>query len=108
VVRTSTAWLRPERTRHAQGLALMLEGQAVARLDLQRGHALGLQRLQALAALRLQLRFTRGACGFHRRGDAATGARNVFITGALQPQFEFVRAVAAIHQMRVAIDQARA
>ena len=46
------------------------------------------------------------AGGLDAGGDAAAGAGDLLITGAIQTQVEFVGAVAAENQMRVAIDQA--
>ena len=42
----------------------------------------------------------------HGRDDAAAGARDLLVGGAGEPQLEFVRPVAGIDEMGVAIDQA--
>ncbi len=60
--------------RHLQALAFVLQCQAVAGLDFQRGHALGHQRPQALVRTGLQIGGTGGARGLHGGGDATTGA----------------------------------
>src|SRR3546814_2114955 len=43
----------------------------------------------------------------HGRHDAAAGARDLFVVGALQPLFELTRAVAGEHRVGVAVDQPR-
>ena len=42
-----------------------------------------------------------------RRADAAAGARDLFVARALQALLELARAVAAVDQVRVAVDQPR-
>src|SRR3546814_18454505 len=43
----------------------------------------------------------------HGGHDAAAGARDLFVVGALQPLFELARAVAGEHRVGVAVDQPR-
>jgi len=89
--------------RDAQHLALVLDVQAVAGLDLQRGHAVG----RARQRLREQLVFARGAHGAHGREDAPTGARDLLVTRALQTQFELMCAIASENDVCMAVDQCR-
>lgn len=96
----------PEPPRDAQLLALGGEVQAVARFDLDRGDALGQQRLEPRRGLREQRVFVGGAGGPHGRHDAAAGACDFLVAGAGEPHRELVGTLAAIDQMRVAVDQA--
>jgi hypothetical protein len=91
----------------AQLLAFIGEIEPVARFDLDGGDALGEQRIEPRQGLRHQFGLGRGARRRDGRDDAAAGAGDVLITRTRQPQFEFMRAVAAMHQMRVAVDQPR-
>jgi hypothetical protein len=47
------------------------------------------------------------ARGSHGRADAAAGARDLLVARALQPQLELGRALAAVDQVGVAVDQPR-
>ena len=47
------------------------------------------------------------ACGFDAGHNAAPGTRHFFVAGSGQAHGEFVGALAAVHQVGVAIDQAR-
>ena len=82
--------------------------EAVARLDLDGGDAFGDQRIEARQRLRDQFVLGRRARRLHGGEDAAAGARDLLVGGAGEPQLELVRAVAAVDQMGVAVDQARA
>jgi hypothetical protein len=99
--------LAPQRARRAQLLALVFEREAVARLDLDGGHALGQQRVQARQAGRDQVRFAGRARRLHRREDAATGTRDGFITDTVQALLELLRAIAGVHEVGVAVDETR-
>ena len=48
-----------------------------------------------------------GACRRDRAADAAAGARDLFVARALQALLELARAVAAVDEVRVAVDQPR-
>ena len=98
--------LASEAARGAQLLGLVVAIEPVAGLDLDRGHAFGDQRVEPRQALRDELVLARGARRLHGRHDAAAGARDLLVGGAGEAQFELVRAVARIDEMRVAIDQA--
>ena len=80
--------------------------EAIAGLDLDGGRALADQRVQPRQRAGDEFGFARVARGGHGRDDTAARARDFFIARALQAQLEFVRAVAAIDEMGVAIDQA--
>ncbi|MNQ96883.1 N-formimino-L-glutamate deiminase [compost metagenome] len=91
--------------RHPEHLALVGQVQPIAGLDLQRGHAVAqqMQRPPAGAGVELVLGGASGCA--HGAGDAAALRRDARIVHALQPLFEFLAAIAAKHQVRVAIDQ---
>ena len=91
--------------RHAQHLAFVVEVQAVAGLDLQRGHAVVAQRARARQRLRQQFVLAGGAGVAHGRQDAAAGARDLLVVGALQALLEFAGAIAGEHRMGMAVDQ---
>ena len=97
----------PQAAGDPQAAGLVLGRQTVAGLDLQRGDALGQQRPGAGQGAGQQLVFRRGAGGSHGGQDAAAGAGDGLVAGALQPQLELLRAVAAVNQMGVAVHQAR-
>ena len=94
-----------ERPRDPQLLQLALEIEAVAGLDLHRGHALGDQGVEAGQGGCDQLRLAGGACGAHGRDDAAAGPRDLLVARPCQPQLELAGAVAGEDQVGVAIDQ---
>ena len=99
------AQLAAESTRHAQHAAFAVQLQAVAGLDLQRGHAVGEQGAGARQGLRVKAVLAGGTGGLDGGGNAAAGARDFLVTGAVQTQVEFVGAIAAEHEMGVAVDQ---
>ena len=99
--------LGAEPARHRQAAPLIGLCQAIARLDLQRGHALGHQRQRTSAGRREQGLRTGRACRRHGRAYAATGTGDVFVARPTQQLLELLRTLAAIDQVRVAIDQAR-
>ena len=86
----------------------MLGREAVARLDLERGHTFSHQRERALAGELEQRRVARRAGRRDGRADAAAGAGDVLVARALEPLLELAGALAGVDQMRVAVDQARA
>ena len=93
---------------HAQLLALVVQGQAVAGLDLDGGHAFAQHRVQPRQAGGEQGGIVGGAGGAHGGNDAAAGAGDVGIADALQALLELVGAVAGMNQVGVAVDQAGA
>lgn len=93
--------------RRLQRLHLSNALQAVARFYLKRGDAFGDQRIDARQGRRQQLVLARGPRRLHGRDDAAARPRQLLVGGAGQAQLELVRAVAAMDDVGVAIDQAR-
>ena len=83
------------------------EVQPIAGFDLDGGDALGHQPLRAHRGGLAQAPRTRGARGTHGGLDAAAGARDLLVRDTAEPLLELGDAVAAVHQMRVAIDEAR-
>ncbi len=95
-----------KRTRRPQLLLLLFEREAVSRFDLHGRSPFRDQRVETRQRLLDQIEFAGLARGLHGRRDAAAGARDVFVACPVEPEFEFARAVAAVNQMSVAIDQA--
>ena len=94
-------------TRDAQHLAFAGEVEPVAGFDLDRRHAFGEQGFEPRGRLAEQRGFVRRTRGAHRGDDAAALPRDLFVADAREALREFVRALAAIHQMRMAIDETR-
>lgn len=92
---------------HAQHLQLVGQGQAVAGLDLHRGHAIGQQRIEARQAGGDQLVLAGGTGGAHAAENAAAGAGDFLVADAFQALLELTGAVAGIHQVGMAVDQPR-
>ena len=89
--------------RDAQHLALVVEVQAVAGLDLQRRRAIGEQRAaRAAATARNSSSSSASRVARTVDSDAAAGAGDLLVARALQAQLEFARAIAGEHQVRVA------
>ena len=107
VVLTSTAPLAPSAPRNAQAARLGVDVQTVARLDLDRGHAIAQQRVEARPGRGQQFLLGRGARRPHRGVDAAARAGDVGVGRAFEALLELGRAVAGPHQVRMAIDEAR-
>jgi hypothetical protein len=99
--------LRGELARDAQQATLVAARQAVARLDLDRRDPFGQQRLQAPRRLRIQRLVVAAPRRLDRGADAASGTGNLLVTGALQAQLKLARPLSAVHEVRVAVDQAR-
>ncbi|HRD29689.1 MAG TPA: hypothetical protein PLO65_15415 [Caulobacter sp.] len=91
----------------AQHLQLGLEVQAVAGLDLKGRDALGDEGRQPPAGGLDQPGLGRRARGRHGRADTAAGQGDLLVGRAVQPRLVLADAVAAEHQVRVAVDQAR-
>ena len=109
----SCATARPGARRRAGArprsmLQLGLDVEPVAGLHLDRRHALGEQRVEpGQGGARRARPRSRARVAAHGRDDAAAGPRDLLVGRAREPQLELVRAVAAIDQMGVAIDEAR-
>jgi len=91
----------------AQHAKLGVTVQTVTGLDLERGDALSQQGIDAAQRAGEQLvgagRTRRG----HRRNDTAADTFHLLVGGAFQAHLEFAGAIAAVHDMGVAIDQRR-
>ncbi len=85
---------------------LSLRVQTIARFDFDGRHAFGDQHVNAAQGLRQQLVLAGRAGGRDGRHDATPGARDFFIASPVQAHFEFDRAVAAMYDMGVTVDQA--
>ena len=81
--------------------------QTITRLDLDGCDTFRDQRIEPRQRLRDQFILGCGAGGLHGGENAAAGARDFLVAGARKPQLELVRAVAAVDEMRVAVDQPR-
>src|SRR5690606_19711795 len=93
--------------RDSQLLALMLEREPVSRFDLDGADALEQPLLQPRCSQRKQLFFVRGSRRAHRRGDAAAGAGDLFITCALEAHGELVGPLPRINEVSMTIDESR-
>ena len=98
---------RTEPARDAQRLSLVGEVEPVARLDLDRRHAFGDQRVEARQRLGEQRVFVRSAQRPDRRDNAAAGARHLLVCGAVEAHLELVGPVSGMNEMGMAVDQAR-
>jgi hypothetical protein len=99
--------LRTDRPGDPQHLQLARAVEPVAGLDLQRGDALGDQRVdpgQRRGQQRLLVRRARGA---DARKDAAAFPGDLLVACAFQPHLELARPVAAEDDVAVAVDQPR-
>ncbi|MCY1504277.1 hypothetical protein D9M68_384420 [compost metagenome] len=91
----------------AQHLALAGQVQAVAGLHFQGGDAIAQQLARAPGGALQQLVLAGLAGGAHRAGDAAALGGDLGIADAFQALLELAAAVAAEHQVGVAVDQPR-
>jgi hypothetical protein len=98
--------LVPETPRDSQHACLALEREAVARLDLDRGHALRQQRFEARAARVVEHGFAGRARRAHGREDSAALGRDASVALAGGAAGELGRALAGEHEVRVAVDHA--
>ncbi len=101
------AQLRADAPRHAQHLALVLQVQAVAGLDLQRRRAVGDQGARTGDGLCEQVVLAGLAHRAHAGNDPPAGAGDLLVAGALQAHLELARAVTGEHQVGMAVDQPR-
>jgi hypothetical protein len=69
--------------------------------------AFGDQRIRTFQGFRKQCRLIGFACRRDRRDNAASGTRDVLVACAGEPHLEFARAIAAMNDMGVAIDERR-
>ena len=91
-------------SRGAKHFQLGVERQSIAGFDLYGCHALGDQGIEPGESGVHQLVLAGRACRLHCREYAAARAGNLFIACARQAQFKFMRAVASVDEVRVAID----
>ncbi len=94
-----------ESARDAERLALGVKVEPIAGFDFDRADALGDKSVQSLERRSDELVFARGAGRPHSGKNAAAFASDLFIGSAGEPQLEFVRPVAAVNEVGVAIDQ---
>jgi hypothetical protein len=93
-------------TGSAELLSFARQIEAITGLDLKCCDAFGQQSIQPWQGLSDKVGFARGARGFDGRHDTATSARHLFVGCACEAQFEFMRAVAAVDEMGMTVDQA--
>ena len=93
--------------RRAQLAAFCLELESIAGFDLDGRGTLGNQRVETRLGAGHEIVLARQACRLHGRGDAATAQGNFRVACPGEPQLELLGAVAAIDEVRMAIDQAR-
>ena len=96
-----------ESTRCAQHPRLDLQIKAIAGLDLDRGYTLGDEMIEAGQGARHQRIKARGARCSDGGEDAATRAGDLLIACASEAKLKFLRAIAAINEVGMAIDKAR-
>ena len=96
-----------QRAGGAQHIQLALDGQPVAGFDLDRPDPFGQQVIKPGQRRLDQLIDRQGVGGRNGRGNAAACARNLFIALPFQTPPELVRALAAINDMGVTVDQGR-
>ena len=99
--------LAAEAARDAQAARLVLGGEAVARLDLDRRHAFAHQGEGALAGELEQGLVARRARRRDGRADAAAGLGDVLVARAFQALLELAGALAGVDEVGVAVDEAR-
>ena len=87
--------------------ASVVHFQAITRLDLDGCDTFRDQCIEPRQRLGDQVILGRCAGGLHGGKNATTGARDFLVAGACEPQLELVRAVAAVDEVRVAVDQPR-
>ena len=94
-----------EPARDAERFALGGKFEPIAGFHFDGPDALGDQRVEPPQRRSQQLLFGRGARRADGRQDSAAFAGDLFIGGAREPELEFVRPIAAVNEVRVAIDQ---
>jgi len=93
--------------RDTQHLALALQVEPVAGFDFDGRHAFGEHRFEPRRRLTEERCLVGGTRRTDRRHDAAAQLRDRFVAHARETLREFVGALAAVHEMRVAIDEPR-
>jgi len=96
---------RAEAARHSEHLALVLGGEAIARFDLDRGYTLGHQSAQPRQRLLVKVVFAGLPRRLHGGCDATAASGEFRVARAIEAHLELSRAIAAVDQMGVAIDQ---
>ena len=96
-----------ELARDAERFALGVKVEPIAGFDFDRADALGDQSVQTPERRSEEFVFARGAGRAHGGKNAAAFAGDLFIRGAGEPELEFVRPVAPVNEVGVAIDQRR-
>ena len=105
---TRTVSLSPSALAACSIFSSVVDVEAVARLDLDRGDAAAHQRARAAAATASTSSSSEAArVALTVESDAAAGAGDLLIGRAFEPLLELARAVAAEDEMGVAVDQAR-
>ena len=94
-----------EPARDAERFALGGKVEPIAGFDFDRAYALGDKSVQPPERRSDELVFARGAGRADSGKNAAAFAGDLFISGAGEPELEFVRPIAAIDEVGVAIDQ---
>ena len=96
-----------ELARDAERFALGVKVEPIAGFDFDRADALGDQSVQSLERRSEELVFTRVAGRADGGKNAAAFAGDLFVGRAREPELEFVRPVAPVNEVGVAIDQGR-
>jgi formimidoylglutamate deiminase len=99
--------LASERARDAQAFELRFEVEPIARLDLHGGDAIAREPVEPRRRLPAQLLLRGRARVAHGAQDPAARARDLLVGRAAQPRLEFRRTISRIHEVGVAIDEAR-
>ena len=99
--------LDPDSARNAQHCEFGVDVEAVARLDLDGGDALGNQRVDPGEGAGEEGVGIRPSRRFDGGEDSAAGPRDLFVARPLEPHLELPCAVAAVDEMRVAVDERR-
>ena len=94
-----------EVARDAERFAFGGEIEPIAGFDFDRAYALGDQGVETLQRRARKLVLACGAGRAHGGENAAAFARDLFVACARKPHLEFVRPVAAVDEMGVAVDE---
>ncbi|MCY1301643.1 hypothetical protein D9M70_512670 [compost metagenome] len=91
----------------AQHVELSRHIEPVTGLDFDRRNTFGKKRVEPWQSAFHELVDAQRIGRFHRGNDATAGPCDLFIGGAFEPHLELAGAVAAVHEMRMAIDEGR-
>ena len=91
----------------AQHVELRLDREPIARLDLDSDDSFADERVEARQGRGDEPFDAQLPCGPDGGHDAAAGPCDRFIGRAFEPHLELARAVTAVNQMRVAVDESR-